>query len=143
MAAVQYLFAHDLHGGKPSEIEESAFWELHSVKGAARAFAADLIQGVLSNRDEIDEWIAKLLENFSFERLAVVDRNVMRLAAYELAHCTSVPAPVILNEAIEVARMLSAGQSSAFVNGILHKLALLVRPKTSLPDPREDGPIIA
>jgi N utilization substance protein B len=57
-----------------------------------------------------------------------VDRNVLRLAAYELTAATDVPAPVILNEAIEVAKMLSAGESGSFVNGILHKLAHQLRP---------------
>jgi N utilization substance protein B len=127
LAAVQYLFAHEVHGN-PSIEERAAFWDLHSIKGQARDFAETLINGVLASRDEIDVQIKALIENYSFERLATVDRNVLRLAAYELAHASDVPAAVILNEAIEVAKMLSAGESGSFVNGILHKLAHQIRP---------------
>ncbi len=128
LAAVQYLFAHELHGKSPTPEERAAFWELHSIKGKAQAYAETLIDGVLNSRDALDEQIKALIENYSFERLATVDRNVLRLAAYELTAATDVPAPVILNEAIEVAKMLSAGESGSFVNGILHKLAHQLRP---------------
>ncbi len=127
LAAVQYLFANEMHGDT-GQADRAAFWELHSIKGAARDFAEALIEGVLKDRGQIDEQIRVLLENYSFERLAVVDRNVLRLAAYELATAQDVPAPVILNEAIEVAKMLGGGESGSFVNGILHKLAQQMRP---------------
>jgi N utilization substance protein B len=131
LAAVQYLFAHEIHGKSPSPEERAAFWELHSIKGKSREFAEALIDGVLLSRDALDEQIKALIENYSFERLATVDRNVLRLAAHELTSATDVPAAVILNEAIEVAKMLSAGESGAFVNGILHKLAHQIRPHSS------------
>ncbi len=129
LAAVQYLFANEMHGSTEGGAERTAFWELHSIKGPARAFAEALINGVLSDRPRIDEQIRALVENYSFERLAAVDRNVLRLAAHELATATDVPAPVILNEAIEVAKMLGGGESGSFVNGILHKLAHQIRPQ--------------
>lgn len=130
LAAVQCLFAYDLHG-KPSEAEHAAFWDLHSIKGQGRDFAEALIQGVLSHREQIDTQLRQLLENYTFDRLAVVDRNVLRLAAYELAHALDVPARVILNEAIEVAKMLGGSDSGAFVNGILDRLAAQLRPQPS------------
>jgi N utilization substance protein B len=135
LAAVQYLFAHDLHTKAPTDIERAAFWDLHSIKGQARDFAEALINGVLEHRDEIDVQITGLIENYSFERLATVDRNVLRLAAYELTHTPDLPAPVILNEAIEVAKMLGGTESGAFVNGILHKIAQKLRPKSPQPTP--------
>lgn len=131
LAAVQYLFAHDLHSKAPTEVERAAFWDLHSIKGQARDFAEALINGVLEHRDEIDAQVGSLIENYSFERLATVDRNVLRLAAYELTHTPDLPAPVILNEAIEVAKMLGGTESGAFVNGILHKIAQKLRPPQS------------
>lgn len=131
LAAVQYLFAHDLHSKAPTEVERAAFWDLHSIKGQARDFAEALINGVLEHRDEIDAQVGGLIENYSFERLATVDRNVLRLAAYELTHTPDLPAPVILNEAIEVAKMLGGTESGAFVNGILHKIAQKLRPPQS------------
>jgi N utilization substance protein B len=130
LAAVQCLFAHDLNP-KLSTEEQAAFWELHQVKGAARDFAASLIDGILAERDRLDAEITPLLENFSFDRLAAVDRNVMRLAAYELLHADDLPTPVILNEAIDVARMLGTGGSQAFVNGVLNSLAQRLRPQAA------------
>lgn len=141
LAAVQYLFAHDLHSQPPTDTERAGFWDLHSVKGPARDFAESLINGVLANRDDIDTQIRGLIENYSFERLATVDRNVLRLAAFELAHVPDLPAPVILNEAIEVAKMLGGTESGAFVNGILHKIAQKIRPKSppAAPQPLNPG----
>lgn len=125
-AAIQFLFARDLQGeAKPGEPED--FWTLHSAKTSTRAFAENLIQGVLKNQEQIDSGITNLLENFSFERLAAVDRNVLRVASYELLYCPEVPTPVILNEAIDIAKALSAGESGSFVNGVLDKLAKSLR----------------
>ena len=125
-AAIQFLFARDLQGeSKPGEAED--FWSLHSAKTSTRAFAENLINGVLTHQTQIDSSITKLLENFSFERLAAVDRNVLRVASYELLFCPEVPAPVILNEAIDIAKALSAGESGSFVNGVLDKLARSLR----------------
>jgi N utilization substance protein B len=125
-AAIQFLFARDLQGTeKPGEPED--FWTLHSARASTRAFAENLIKGVIGHQDQIDSGITGLLENFSFERLAAVDRNVLRVASYELLYCPEVPTPVILNEAIDIAKALSAGESGSFVNGVLDKLAKSLR----------------
>ncbi len=125
-AAIQYLFARDLQGEiKPGDPDE--FWTLHSARTSTRAFAENLIDGVLEHQEQIDSGITGLLENFSFERLAAVDRNVLRVASYELLYCPEVPTPVILNEAIDIAKALSAGESGSFVNGVLDKLARSLR----------------
>jgi len=125
-AAIQFLFARDMQGTeKPAEPE--VFWTLHSAKASTRAFAESLINGVLKNQTDIDARIAELLQNFRMERLAAVDRNVLRVATYELLHCPDVPAPVILNEAIDIAKALSAGESGSFVNGVLDRLAKALR----------------
>jgi N utilization substance protein B len=125
-AAIQFLFARDLQGeSKPEDANE--FWTLHSAKVSTRAFAENLIQGVITHQEQIDSGITNLLENFSFVRLAAVDRNVLRVASYELLYCPEVPTPVILNEAIDIAKALSAGESGAFVNGVLDKLAKSLR----------------
>lgn len=134
LAAVQYLFANEMHGGT-GPADRAAFWQLHNVKGAARGFAEALIDGVLADRERLDEQIRGLVENYSFDRLAAVDRNVLRLAAHELQAARDVPAPIILNEAIEVAKMLGGAESGAFVNGILHQLARQLRPD----EKRESG----
>ncbi|MCW0217353.1 MAG: transcription antitermination factor NusB [Prosthecobacter sp.] len=130
-AAVQFLFAHDLHGEHTPE-EQEAFWTVHNAKNSVRTYAESLIQGVVAHTAEIDALIEPVLENFRMQRLAVVDLNVLRMAVYELVYVPEVPAPVVINEAIEIAKVLGAGESGAFVNGILHKIALKVRPKSNL-----------
>jgi N utilization substance protein B len=126
-AAVQFLFAHDLHGEHTPE-EQEAFWEIHNAKPSVREHAETLARGVLAHREEIDALIAPVLQNFRLERVANVDRNILRLAVYELLHQPEVPAPVILNEAIEIAKSLGAGESGGFVNGILDQIARRTRP---------------
>ncbi len=125
-AAIQFLFAKDLQGEQKIDDSE-VFWTLHSAKTSTRAFAESLIQGVLQHQEEIDHHIGTIVENFRLERLAAVDRNVLRVASYELLHCPHVPTPVILNEAIDIAKALSAGESGSFVNGVLDKLAKALR----------------
>lgn len=129
-AAVQFLFAHELHGEHTAE-EQDAFWTVHNAKNSVRTYAESLINGVLSNLEKVDAHIEPVLENFRLQRLANVDRNILRLAVYELAFVPEVPAPVVINEAIEIAKSLGAGESGSFVNGILHKIAQKVRPKSN------------
>jgi transcription antitermination protein NusB len=136
-AAVQYLFSRDMHGEKAEEVTLETFWTLHTAKNSTRLYAESLIQGVLSHHDAIDQHISGAILNFRLERLAHVDRNVLRVAVYELAYCPEVPAPVILNEAIEVAKGLSAGESGSFVNGVLDRLAKALRPNGG---PRSSAP---
>ena len=128
-AAVQYLFSLDMHG-KAEEGQLETFWTLHTAKTSTRLYAESLIKGVLEHQTAIDEQIRGCLVNFSFERLSTVDRNVLRMAVYELLYCPDVPPPVVLNEAIEVAKALSAGESGSFVNGVLDRLAKKLRPKS-------------
>lgn len=125
-AAIQFLFAKDLQGEQKIDDSE-VFWTLHSAKTSTRAFAESLIQGVLAHQEEIDGHIGGIVENFRLERLAAVDRNVLRVASFELLYCPHVPTPVILNEAIDIAKALSAGESGSFVNGVLDKLAKALR----------------
>ncbi len=129
-AAVQFLFASELHGEHSPE-EQEAFWTVHNAKNSVRTYAESLVQGVKTHVQQIDETIAPVLENFRIERLAAVDRNILRLAVYELMFVPDVPAPVVINEAIEIAKALGAGESGSFVNGILHKVAQKARPKSN------------
>jgi transcription antitermination protein NusB len=128
-AAVQYLFAHDVHG-IVSDAERAAFWEMHLAKDIVRSYAEELVNGILSHQTEIDGLISSVLENFSFERLGVVDRNILRLGVYELLH-TDVPPPVIINEAIEIARDFGDVKTRQFVNGILDRVAKNLPKKVS------------
>lgn len=121
-AAVQFLFAKELHK-EPTKEEQSGFWDLHMAKKGAREFAEDLVRGVQEHQADIDQRIESVLQNYRIERLAGVDRNILRVAIYEMLVAKSAPTPVVINEAIEIAKKFGAEESGRFVNGILDKLA--------------------
>ena len=95
----------------------------------AQDFAEALIQGVLDNMEMIDELVSQCSTNWKITRMAIVDRNILRMAAYELQHLKDIPPRVSLNEAVELAKKYGTKDSSAFVNGILDRIASMV------PDP--------
>jgi transcription antitermination protein NusB len=131
-AAIQLLFAQDLHPGEKSAQERAAFWELHQGSEKVRALADQLADGVLSKLQEVDKHLNAALHNFTSEKLADVDRNILRLAVYELL-ATDVPVPVVINEAVEIAKKFSTTQSGKFVNGIIDRLGKQIR--KDRPDP--------
>lgn len=122
VAAVQVLYGLDV-GGTFEVVEQAiARHFAHLAPDAAaelQAFAAKICRGVVEHRAAIDALIARSADNWRLERMSCVDRNVLRVALYELEHCPDVPARVVLNEAIEVAKQLGATESGAFVNGVL------------------------
>ena len=126
-AAVQYLYQLDLTGEKQPG-DAVAFWALRSGPGKppvppkTRAFAEQLVQGVTSHLEEIDERIKKYTANYELNRIAAVDRNVIRVAIFELLHSPDVAPVIIINEAIEIAKKFGAEKSGGFVNGILDRI---------------------
>lgn len=88
----------------------------------ARQFAEELIRGVIAHHREIDPLIAQHAENWALERMGTVDRNVMRIAVYEMLHREDIPPVVSINEAVELAKAFSSTESGAFVNGILDRI---------------------
>ena len=88
----------------------------------AREFAARLIEGLHGHRAEIDGVIGEVAENWNIERMAAIDRNVLRIACYELLLCKDIPPKVAINEAIELGKRFSTQQSGAFINGILDRI---------------------
>lgn len=127
-AALQVLYAADLDA-KANEADATPMqavfdrvathFDLHA---GARSFAWDLVAGVEAERDALDLCIAEHARNWRVDRMAAVDRNVLRLAAFELIH-TDTPRSVVLNEAVELARDFGADRSPAFVNGVLDAIA--------------------
>ncbi len=119
--AVQLLFSRDFCGdGSLPDVE--GFFALHTAGKEVREHAEALFRGVVAVVGEIDERIAGVLENFSMQRLGVVDRNILRVAVYEMFHATDVPPVVAINEAIEIAKRLGGPDSGRFVNGVLDRL---------------------
>lgn len=91
-------------------------------RACARQFAEELIRGVIAHHREIDPLIAQHAENWAMERIGTVDRNVMRIAVYEMLHREDIPPVVSINEAVELAKAFSSEESGAFVNGILDRI---------------------
>jgi N utilization substance protein B len=112
------LFQIDVAGGAPVEIYPE-FWREHEVEDEVRSFAEQLVEGVVSERERLDALIAGAASNWRVDRMAVVDRNILRMASYELAHLLDTPVAVILDEAIEVGKRFGTEQSGAFINGVL------------------------
>ena len=128
-AAVQFLYQVDTH--KPADVETALaeFWRQNEEPQNVRDFANDLLRGVLEKKVEIDAKIASLADNWDFGRLAVVDRNILRLALYEMLFRTEIPPVVSINEAIEIAKKFSTAESGKFVNGLLDRVKKdLLRP---------------
>jgi transcription antitermination protein NusB len=102
---------------------------LTTEEAAVRLFADPLIRGTLEHRDECDAVIKKHAKNWDLHRIATVDRNVMRLAIFEMLHREDIPPVVSINEAVDIAKKFSTGDSGKFVNGILDKVkGELMRP---------------
>jgi transcription antitermination factor NusB len=119
--ALQFLYQRDLLGG--GIIDEAAeFLSGEEPDREARAFAQRLIGGVHERWDEIDDVIRGVAQNWDIARMAVVDRNVLRLATFELLHCRDIPPKVTINEAIELGKRFSTANSGGFINGILDRI---------------------
>lgn len=120
-SALQILFQIDLAQIEPEAAIRHVLAE-NTLSEPASRFAAGLVKGTLANLTEIDQIIRSLSRDWNPDRLARVDRNVLRLAVYELRHEPEVPPNVAINEAIEVAKKFGGDDSGRFVNGILGKL---------------------
>ena len=115
--ALQMLFEWDMARQKPAQIEKH-FWRAARAADSTRKFANQLFQGAISQADSSDQLVEKLSENWKLERLAAVDRNILRLAIYELRSGTA-PAKVVIDEALELAKKFSSAEAPAFLNGVL------------------------
>jgi transcription antitermination protein NusB len=150
--AVQFLFQYDLN--KPEKMEEALehFWTSQrsaslaaeklatwgervelppptTEETAVRVFAEPLIRGTLEHLTEIDEKIKEYAKNWELPRMAVVDRNILRLAIFEMLYRDDIPPVVSINEAVDIAKRFSTDESGRFVNGILDKVkGELMRP---------------
>jgi N utilization substance protein B len=120
-AAVQYLYQREIQGDQSDQALEE-FYEMRGLSPSGRRFCDELLQGWMQNREEIDEVIAKNARNFEFNRLSAVDRNVLRIACHEILFRSDIPAPVAINEAIEIAKKYSTEDSGKFVNGVLDNI---------------------
>ncbi len=126
---MQFLYQLDTH--KPVDVEKALaeFWKQNEAPQNVRDFANDLLRGTVEKLPEIDAKLRTLADNWDFERLAVVDRNILRLALYEMLFRNEIPPVVSINEAIEIAKKFSSAESGKFVNGLLDRVKKeLLRP---------------
>ncbi len=132
--ALQFLYQVDLRGPSTAA-ERDTFLRAEEKDKEARNFAQARIEGVLETRPELDRAIQDVAQNWDISRMAVIDRNVLRIATFELLHCKDIPPKVAINEAIEIGKRFSTSNSGAFINGILDKIKSRHVDKLKTPTP--------
>ncbi|MBZ5694003.1 MAG: transcription antitermination factor NusB [Acidobacteriia bacterium] len=115
--ALQMLFEWDMTRQDPARVEK-LFWKSARASESTRKFADQLFEGAVAQAATIDQLVEKLAENWRLDRLAAVDRSILRLAIFELRFGTA-PPKVVIDEALELAKKFSSAESPAFLNGIL------------------------
>ncbi len=121
--ALQLLFQLDMRKDKPSAFILKNYWAEYNPDDEIKAFAEEIVKGTLKHVAAIDKLIRRCAKNWSLDRMAVVDRNVLRMAVYEILYRLEIPTSVTINEAIEIAKKFGTDESGAFVNGILDRVA--------------------
>lgn len=117
-AAAQYLYLREVNG----ECDLESFYKFRGLSPSARKFCGSLVAGTGAQQASIDETIAKFAQNYELNRIAAVDRNILRVAIYEMLHCPETPPVVAINEAIEIAKKYSTEESGRFINGVLDQI---------------------
>jgi transcription antitermination protein NusB len=116
--ALQMLYENDVAGTEPGEMFARSS-DLQTAPQTTRLFAERLVAGTLAHRNDLDAIISKQADHWRLSRMPVVDRNILRLALFELLHEPETPHPVVIDEALEIAKRFSTPRSSQFINGIL------------------------
>jgi transcription antitermination protein NusB len=121
--AMQMLFQADIGKQDPDEVKKT-FWQTRDdVEDDTRGFSEDLFRVAVAREEEIDALIQKHSANWKLSRMPAVDRNVLRMAIAEMLGFPGTPAPIVINEALEIARRYSAPESINFLNGVLDTIA--------------------
>ena len=119
--ALSLLYEAEVKGLSPQGL-------MRDLPAPAPSFVADLVEGVGRQQPEIDELIGRYAQDWAVERMPVIDRNLLRLAVYELSHRPDIPSAAVISEAVELAKGYSTEESGRFVNGVLASIAAEVRP---------------
>ncbi|MFQ6038267.1 MAG: transcription antitermination factor NusB [Candidatus Aminicenantales bacterium] len=117
-SALQILFQLEFNEANPEDIIQT-FWQNRRASEETVSYSRDLVTGILSHREEIDRLIQSVSEHWRLSRMAIVDRNVLRIAVYELVYGKDLSPAIPINEAIEIAKKYSSEEAATFVNGIL------------------------
>jgi len=115
---MQMLYQWELGGNTPEQVGATFFLERKADR-EVESFARELFRGAVNNIEQLDQLVREHAANWRLERMAAVDRSILRMAVYELLHCPETPPHAVINEALEIARRFSGEGSVEFVNGIL------------------------
>jgi N utilization substance protein B len=119
--ALQFLYQAEYCGERRAP-EVARFWRHFRRGNQTPAYLLQLVEGVAAHLEELDGLITRYSEHWRLERMAAVDRNLLRLSAYELLYQLQIPPKVVINEAVELAKLYGTDESGAFVNGILDRI---------------------
>jgi N utilization substance protein B len=129
--ALQFLYQYDSQREtclEDSDIKQqiNLFWSAKdaSINEDVKEFATVLITGSCENMEGIDQIISKYSKNWRLSRMPTIDRNILRMATYELAYLRNIPPPVTINEAVELAKKFGTEESGSFINGILDRIRI-------------------
>ena len=120
--ALQILFQIDLTASELNQKLKDDFWEGSREDDNVKEFTEAIVRGTTENIAPLDDVIRKAAENWQLERMAVIDKSILRIAAYELIHMPDIPSSVTINEAIEISKKYSTEESASFINGILDRI---------------------
>jgi transcription antitermination factor NusB len=129
-AALQILYQYEMNPGPVRELMDNYWNNNEPVQDEVRLFAEKIVAGTIAQLKELDEVITRAAQNWHLERMAVIDRNILRFAAYELLYMDDVPPKVTINEAVNIAKRFSQEESGKFVNGILDHINHKEQPRT-------------
>ena len=120
--ALQIVFQLDLTGNELSQLILDDFWEGSKEDAEVRKFTDALVRGTIENVTALDDVIREAAKNWQIERMPIIDKSILRIAAYELIHRPDIPPSVTMNEAIEISKKYSTEESASFINGVLDKI---------------------
>lgn len=129
-AAVKVLYSMEFSGNE-ADAALSDYWINHKGSAQYKKFTLKLVTGISENRLKIDEMINSASKNWPIGRIAAIDKNIIRLAVYELIDCNEVPTAVAISEAVELAKQYSGEKSALFINGILGEIQEVVKKETT------------
>jgi N utilization substance protein B len=131
--ALQTLYQMDISGMAPEE-GLRLYYDHFDAPLPARPFTEQLVLGVYDHQSELDQFITSAAENWRVERMAPVDRNILRMALYEMLFCADIPPKVSINEAIDLGKKFGSEDSGSFINGILDHLLLKLHQEGQISD---------
>lgn len=124
---IQFLYLSEMNEGE-IENQLKSFWENNSCQEDVQSFAEDILNDIFDHKKEIDAKLEKYSDNWTLSRMAVIDRNLLRIAAAELMYSKTVPPKVAIDEAVEIAKKFGTEDSPNFINGVLDRILKELKP---------------